>query len=88
MGLQERRALAERFTTDPAFAADLSSARTVEAAVRIAHENGIDAQHTDFQANPSAELGDAELEAVSGGTFCISDISITWIHDDLYPTWP
>ena len=67
MGEEQRQALARLLADDEAFKTALASATSIEDAVRIAREHGVDATVDDFTVH-SHDLSDADLEAASGGT--------------------
>ena len=67
MGEEQRQALARLFAEDEAFKTALASAGSVDDAVRVAREYGVEASVGDFTPLEGAELSDEELEAASGG---------------------
>lgn len=73
MGDEQREALARLFVEDEGFKAAIMGATSVDDAIRVAGEHGIDATAEDFA--PQGPLGDSELEAVSGG---IVTLNVCW----------
>ena len=68
MSQDQLDALLTRLASDPAFAASLATATTVEDAQQIAAKHGFDVTSTELTAATSnGNLSDADLEAVSGG---------------------
>lgn len=72
MGEEQRQALARLFAEDEAFKAAMAAATSVEDAVNIAGEHGVDASVEDFTPPDGEELSDPELETVSGGFMTIA----------------
>lgn len=73
MGEEQRQALARLIAENQEFKAAISGAASVEDAVRIAGDHGIEAGVEDFGL-PEGSLSDAELENVSGGAVSWGDI--------------
>lgn len=66
MGEEQRQALARLFAQDEGYKAAIMQAASVEEAVRISREHGIDAAAEDF-ATADGELSDDALTNASGG---------------------
>lgn len=66
MGEEQRQALARLFAEDEAFKAAMASAASVEDAVRIAREHGVEVSVEDFAPLEGSDLDDVELESASG----------------------
>ena len=86
MGDEQRRALARLFAEDEGFKAAMLGATSVEEAVRIAGEHGIDAAADDI-APEQGTLSEAELEEVGGGSpnftvtsYCLPTLLCTYPH--------
>ena len=69
MGEGQRQALARLLSEDGAFKAALSAATSIDDAVRIAREHGVEASAEDFAQPRGAafDLSDAEIEAAGSG---------------------
>ena len=66
MSLEDAKRLIERMNTDEAFRERILAAPETAARLRIAAAEGYDVTEEEV-AGASAELGDAELDAVAGG---------------------
>ena len=72
MSQDQLDALLTRLASDPAFAASLATATTVEDAQQIAAKRGFDVTSAELtSATSNGNLSDADLEAVSGGLLSI-----------------
>ena len=67
MGDSRVQAVAALMAQDQAFRTALLGASTVDDAIRIAGEHGIEATAEDFAPPGGADLSDADLEGASGG---------------------
>jgi len=68
MSLEEARRLIERMNTDEAFREKVLEAPDVAERLRLAAAEGYSVTEEEV-ASASAELGDAELDAVAGGAW-------------------
>ena len=69
MSLEEAKRLIERMNTDEAFREKVLEAPDVAERLRLAAAEGYSVTEEEV-ASASAELGDAELDAVAGGGWC------------------
>lgn len=75
MGDEQRQALTRMFAEDEAFKAAIMGATSVEDAVTIAREYGVEATADDL-APAQGALSDAELEDAAGGSPTLTFICI------------
>ncbi len=72
------QALLAKYQSDPTFKAAFDAAASVEAAVRVAEQHGIDVSREDLQAMGPAsdDVSDALLEKVAGGSVKTVNLTI------------
>lgn len=83
MGARESQALARLLAEDEEFKAAMVGTATVEDAIRLAAEHGIDVTAEALTMRESTELSEAELDVAAGGTlptFVPSDLctQVAW----------
>lgn len=80
MGDEQSQALERMLAEDEAFRAAITAAGSVDEAVRIAREHGIEVTVEDFDLSPIT-LSDTDLERASGGKYPSMDCEYTTPFD-------